>query len=244
MGQQSPGTAVVTGAARGIGREIACQLATDGYEVVVVDVADGSETVETIRDGGGTATFREGDVTDANSMRRVFEDLSVAVLVNNAGYYTPLIGDKKRFDEIPLSEWNTVMEVNATGVFLASKHALPALEEGAAIVNIASGVVVRGTPGMLHYVASKAAVVGMTRAMANELGDLNVRVNAVMPGPAATDEVLKRIENPEQRMAPGQTLDRPIRPADVANAVRFLASQDSELMTGQVLNLDGGASFY
>lgn len=236
-------TAVVTGAARGIGRRTARTLAERGAHVVVVDIRDGSETVDLIESEGGDAEFREGDVTDPESLDRVFEGRSVDVLVNNAGYYLPLIDDRKRFDEIPLSEWNEVMEVNTTGVFLASKAALPALEPGGRIVNISSGVVIRGTPGMAHYVASKAAVVGLTRAMATELGDLDIRVNAVMPGPVATEPSLEKVDGPEERTL-GGALAGPIEPDDVAGAVAFLCSPDSDMMTGQILNVDGGASFY
>lgn len=150
--------------------------------MVVVDIADGSETVDYIRDAGGSAEFREGDVTEEAAMRAAFEGFDLDVLVNNAAYYAPLVTDKKRFDEISADEWDTVMAVNAKGPFLASKHALPQFGDGGSIVNISSSVVTMGVPAFLHYVASKGAVLSMTRAMAKEVGDLGIRVNAVMPG--------------------------------------------------------------
>ena len=111
-----------------------------------------------IEEAGGSAEFREADVTDEDAMRSLFEGLDLDVLVNNAAYYAPLVTDKKRFDEIPAEEWDTVLAVNAKGTFLASKHALDAFDDGGSIVNISSSVVTMGVPGFLHYVASKGAV--------------------------------------------------------------------------------------
>ncbi|MFB6097173.1 MAG: SDR family NAD(P)-dependent oxidoreductase [Haloferacaceae archaeon] len=238
-------TAVVTGGAAGIGRAIARRLAREGAHVVVLDIADAGETVDLIESDGGSAEFREADVTDEASLEAALEGLEIDTLVNNAAYYAPLVGNKKRFDEISAEEWDTVMDVNAKGVFLASKAALPHFaDSGAAVVNISSTTAMKGTTGFLHYVASKAAVVGITRGMANELGDLNVRVNAVAPGFTASEASKQAGEAYLEQRAESQALsERPIQPDDVADAVAFLAGADSEMMSGQVLAVDGGKLF-
>lgn len=250
-------TVAITGAAGGIGRAVARRLARDGAHVVVVDVSDGRETVAAIEDAGGTAEYRPGDVTDADAMDAAFEDLSLDALVNNAAYYAPLVGEKKRFDDIDESEWDAVMAVNAKGAFLASRAALPRFDDsgddtdggGAAgatgsIVNIASTTAVKGTPGFLHYVASKAAVLGMTRAMANELGGVGIRVNAVAPGFTASEASMQAGDEYLDARVEGQAIPRPVRPDDVADAVAFLAGSGSEMISGQSLTVDGGKTMY
>ncbi|QCC47857.1 SDR family NAD(P)-dependent oxidoreductase [Halobellus limi] len=237
-------TAVVTGAATGIGAAITERLAADGYHVVVADVADGSETVARVEAAGGSAEFREADVTDEDAMRSLFEGLDLDVLVNNAAYYAPLVTDKKRFDEIPSEEWDTVLAVNAKGTFLASKHALDAFGDGGSIVNISSSVVTMGVPGFLHYVASKGAVLAMTRAMAAEVGDIGVRVNAVMPGFTWSEASQQAGEEYLEDYVGEQDLDRVVEPEDIAGVVAFLASPDSGVMTGQAINADPGLSYY
>ena len=159
-----------------------------------------------------------------------------------AGDYAPLVGNKKRFDEIPREEWEDVMAVNVTGAFLASKAALPRFDDGGSVVNISSSTVKRGTTGFLHYVASKAAVVGMTRAMANEVGDLGVRVNAVLPGFTASEASLQAGQEYLDGRVGAQAIARPIEPSDVADAVAFLAGPDSAMVTGETLVVDGGRS--
>ncbi|WP_144901068.1 SDR family NAD(P)-dependent oxidoreductase [Halobellus captivus] len=237
-------TAVVTGAATGIGQAIAERLADDGAHVVVSDIADGSETVSRIERTGGSAEFREADVTDEDAMRSLFEGLDLDVLVNNAAYYAPLVTDKKRFDEISAEEWDTVLAVNTKGTFLASKHALGAFDDGGSIVNISSSVVTMGVPGFLHYVASKGAVLAMTRAMAAEVGDIGVRVNAVMPGFTWSEASQQAGDEYLDDYVDKQDLDRVVEPDDIAGVVSFLAGADSGIMTGQAVNADPGLSYY
>jgi len=237
-------TAVVTGGATGIGRAIAERLAADGAHVVVVDIADGTETVASIESAGGSAEFREGDVTDEDAMRAAFEGLDLDVLVNNAAYYAPLVTDKKRFDEISADEWDTVLAVNTKGTFLASKHALDRFDDGGSIVNIASSVVTLGVPGFLHYVASKGAVLAMTRAMATEIGDLGIRVNAVMPGFTWSEASQQAGEEYLEEYVAKQDLQRVVEPEDIAGVVAFLAGPDSGIMTGQAISADPGLSYY
>jgi NAD(P)-dependent dehydrogenase (short-subunit alcohol dehydrogenase family) len=237
-------TIVVTGGASNIGRAIAERVAAGGAHAVIVDVADGSEAVAAIETAGGSAEYREGDVTDEASMAAAFEGLSVDVLVNNAAIYSPLIGTKTRFDGLDRDDWESVMNVNATGVFLASKHALPHLTEGGAIVNMASDVATVGIPGFLHYVASKAAVIGMTRAMANELGDLSIRVNAVLPGLTRTENVQTYDDDYLEEIVDRQAIGRPLYPEDIAGVVAMLCRPESWPITGQVINADVGLHHY
>ena len=244
MTSGSAQTAVVTGGAAGIGQQISLRLAADGNHIVVLDVQDGSETVSLIEERGGSAEYREADVTDDESLAEALDNLSLSVLVNNAAYYAPLVGNKKRFDELEIDEWDTVMDVNAKGVFLASKHALSGMQDGGSIVNISSAVAIRGTTGFLHYVASKAAVLGMTRAMANELGDLEIRVNAITPGLTWSEASKQSGEEYLSERTQNQAIQRPIEPADIANGVAFLASEDSRMVSGQVLHIDGGSVHY
>lgn len=237
-------TAVVTGAAGGIGRAIAEQLADDGFHVVVVDVDDGSETVESIRAANGSAEYRAGDVTDEDRMETVYSDVDIDALVNNAAVYGPLVENKRRFDEIDRTEWQRVLDVNVTGVFVSSKAALPSMSDGSRIVNIGSNSTVLGVPGFLHYVASKGAIASMTRAMATELGDVGIRVNAVLPGLTMTEATLQNDDEYIEELVSRQAVERPLEPEDVASAVAFLVSEDSDPTTGQLLSVDPGQAYY
>lgn len=247
MAELNGKTAVVTGSAGGIGQATAERLAADGAHVVVNDVQDGSGTVGAIEAAGGSAEFRAGDVTSAADLEAVLSGLDLDVLVNNAGYYAPLAGaeGKQRFDGIDETEWDTVMAVNAKGPFLASKAALPRFgADGGSIVHLSSDSVNAGVPGFLHYVASKSALVGMTRSMATELGDLGIRVNAVMPGLTASDASLQGGDDYLDAYVADQAIQRRIEPADIANVVAFLAGPDSGMVSGQVLVANAGHTFY
>lgn len=240
-------TAVVTGSAAGIGRAIAERLGRDGAHIVVTDIQDGTGTVEAIEAAGGSAEFRTGDVTSEADLEAVFDGLELDVLVNNAAYYAPLAGaeGKQRFDEIDEAEWDTVMAVNAKGPFLAAKTALPRFgPDGGAIVNISSDSVSVGVPGFLHYVTSKSSLIGMTRSLASELGELGIRVNAVMPGLTASEASLRAGEEYFEPFVEHQAIPRRIQPEDIAAVVAFLAGPDSEIVTGQVIVANAGHSYY
>ena len=237
-------TAVVTGAANGIGRAIARRLAGDGFHVVVADVADGSDTVDAVRDDGGSAEYRRADVTDQESVDALFEGLDVDTLVNNAALYGPLVENKRRFDEIDVDEFHRVLDVNVTGVFRVTKAALPHLHPGSTVINIGSNAAELGVPGFLHYVASKGAVLSMTRSLATELGSADVRVNAVLPGLTMSEATLQNDDDYIEDLVSQQSIERPLEPEDVANGVAFLAAEESAPMTGQVLSIDPGQTYY
>jgi NAD(P)-dependent dehydrogenase (short-subunit alcohol dehydrogenase family) len=241
--------AVVTGAGQGLGRELARRLAVDGYGVVVAELrAETGE--EAAAELGEAGLFVATDVSDEDSCARMVAAAlerfgRIDALVNNAAIFSAI--EMKPFWELGVEEWDRLMAVNLRGVWLASRAVFGALRERGAgsIVNMASGVIWEGRANYAHYVASKGGVFALTRAMAREAGAFGVRVNAVTPGPIAT-EVPRATVTPEQREAllRAQALRRPGTPADVASVVAFLISDESGFITGQTLNVDGGLSHH
>ena len=245
-------TVVVTGGAGGIGRAICRRCADDGAHVVVADLdADGGrETAERIEDAGGSAESRELDVTDADAFAETVEaiaaDRDLAAVVNNAG-----IGQTPTpMEETDAETLNRIVAVNMTGVWNGCQAAIPALkaQEGGSIVNTASLAGLIGSPGQAAYSMTKGAVVNLTRAVAAELGSHGARANAVCPGIVETQLVKTDFEDHGEwddvkaAMADEYPLGRLGQPADVANAVAFLASDEADWITGQTLVVDGGYS--
>lgn len=245
-------SAIVTGAGQGLGRVYALRLAQAGARVAVVDVlAEQAQAVtDEIEAAGGTAACFEADVTRSEqvtaTVQRVVERWgSVEVLVNNAGgAFFP----SRPFEEIAEEQWDHVLAVNLKGQWLCARAVAPPMKARGAgrIINITSTVVDRGYPaGISPYIAAKAGVVGLTRALAHELGPHNITVNAVAPGytpvqtPKAvfTDDGRERVR---QQMIDEQCLKRSETPDDLAGAIVFLASDAASFITGQVLNVDGG----
>jgi 3-oxoacyl-[acyl-carrier protein] reductase len=240
--------AVVTGGARAIGREIAETLARAGASVVSFDLSDSAKMVAAVEAAGGMATGIECDVTDEARVDAAVAEVvdsfgRIDVLVNNAGVFSTM--ERRPFWEIPADEWDLMMRVNVRSVFLVSKAGSGPMREAGQgrIVNIASNVFVFGMPRFLHYVASKGAVVGITRGMARELGPYGIAVNSVSPG-LVTTEVTEKTVPAEYRklVADGQCLTEPIIPSDIAQAVAYLASPAARLITGQNLLVNGGAT--
>lgn len=240
--------AVVTGGARAIGRAIAETLGGRGATVVSVDLSPSDETVAAIEAAGGQALSFVGDVTDEISVARAVDAILEAhgridVLVNNAGLFAGI--ERRPFWEIDLTEWDRVIGVNVRSVFLCSREVARPMREagGGRIVNIASNVITFGMANLLHYVASKSAVVGMTRSMARELGPAGIAVNAVAPGLVTTEITEQTVPEEYRRIvAEGQCLQQPILPEDIAQAVAYLAGPTARMVTGQTLLVNGGAT--
>jgi NAD(P)-dependent dehydrogenase (short-subunit alcohol dehydrogenase family) len=238
--------AIVTGAAQGIGRKIAEGLAGEGARLVLADLQPVDAVAE---DLGGLAV--EVDVSDQlaceHMARTALETFGrIDILVNNAGIYTSLVPTP--FEQLSVEEWKRVFDVNVLGMYLATRAVAPFMREagGGRIINLASGTPYKGVPFFLHYVASKGAVIAMTRALAKELGGDNVLVNAVAPGFTMSDGVLAnpvQLEQLQEVSAKARVLVRDEYPEDIVGAVMFFAADESAFITGQSLVVDGGAYF-
>lgn len=244
--------AIVTGAARGLGRAYAEALAREGAAVLACDLNDCSETVEAMTTAGGRAASATTDVTAIDSCRAMVEQAvaqfgRVDVLVNNAALYAGLKG--ARFEQLDEAQWDAVMNVNVKGVWNCSRAVVEAMRAsgGGSIINIASLAAVFGLPYGLDYVASKAAVIGMTRGMARELGPDNIRVNAVAPSAVMTEGTEEffgeKFEKAKKVIASGQVIPRNLETEDITGTVVYLASNHSAMVTGQTHMVDGGSWF-
>jgi 3-oxoacyl-[acyl-carrier protein] reductase len=245
------GPAVVTGAGQGLGRAFAEALAAEGVPVACCDLDAGNaeRVAAAITERGGRAAGLGVDVSDEASTLTMASEVAdrlgpPAILVNNAAIFSTLA--MRGFTEIPLAEWNRVLSVNVTGAFLCARALLPAMREAGAgkIVNISSTTVFLGRPNYLHYVTSKAAVIGLTRAMASEVGVFGVTVNAIAPGSTETEIERATITRADrERLAAQSAMKRVQVPADLLGALLFFTSSDSDFVTGQTLIVDGGISF-
>jgi NAD(P)-dependent dehydrogenase (short-subunit alcohol dehydrogenase family) len=248
MGQLDGKVAIVTGAAQGIGRAIADGLAREGARIVVADLQRAEEAAAAYADGVGLTVDVSSEEDVARMVRETVERCgSVDILVNNAGLYASLV--MRPFSEIPLEEWNRVMEINVASMFLTSREVVPVMRArgGGKIVNISSGTPFRGVPFLLHYVTSKGAIVAFTRALAKELGKDSIHVNCVAPGFTMSDGVKAQpdvIEKLRDVSVAARTLQRDQLPEDVAGAVVFLCSPAADFVTGQTMVIDGGQYFH
>jgi len=237
--------AIVSGAAGGIGRAIALRLAEDDARLGLIDVKDQSETISLLRAEGAVAESWTCDVTDEQVVAQTFDAIGhlfgrVDILVNNAG----ILSGRKPWHEYTRAEFERYLSINCVGYFLVTQAAYPWLrrsEVPARVVNVASRTFFTGPPGQIAYVASKGAVVGMTRVLARELGEEGITVNAVMPGQVPTPGTTE-FTTPEvfERTMQQQALKHLGQPEDLANLVAFVASDDARLITGQTLIVDGG----
>jgi NAD(P)-dependent dehydrogenase (short-subunit alcohol dehydrogenase family) len=246
--------AIVTGAAQGIGAVYARGLAAEGAKTVMVDIKDCGATKDMVATAAPGAELMAEicDVSDEASVAALFDAVvarfgSVDILVNNAAVFATL--DRKPFEEIPVDEWDKVMSVNLRGVFLCCRAATPIMrkQKYGKIVNIASDTMMKGTTRFAHYVSSKGGVMAFTRAIAKEVGVDGIRVNSIAPGLTATD-VMRAVEgyHPGQfdRSVSARALPRIEEPEDLVGTVIFLASPDSDFVTGQCIVVNGGDNLY
>jgi 3-oxoacyl-[acyl-carrier protein] reductase len=241
---------IITGAGQGIGRVFAKAFAKAGARVVVAELNEerAEAVAEDILRSDGQVLAVTTDVADPASIEEMVQVVDdewgrIDVLINNAGIFSTL--EMRPFDQIPLDEWERVLRVNLTGPFLCARAVLPAMRRAkwGRIINVASGAVRLGRPNYLHYIATKAALAGMSLSMARELGADGITVNAILPGATFT-EIERKTVTPEQkqRIVAMQCIPRPEVPEDLVGAVLFLASEASAFVTGQSVNLDGGVT--
>ncbi|MDH3301938.1 MAG: SDR family oxidoreductase [Acidimicrobiia bacterium] len=241
---------LITGAARGLGRAYCEVLAAHGAKVVAGDIADRSTTVESVTAAGGEALGVGLDVTDPESCAAAVAATvdtfgGLDGVVNNAALYATL--SMAPFDQIQMGEWQAAMDVNVTGVFNVCRASVGAMKErgGGSIVNIASLAAVYGMANALHYTTSKAAVIGLTRGLARELGRHWIRVNAVAPSAVKTEGTSEffgsdGMDRALDIIAGQQALRRNLEPNDVAGTIVYLMSDASRFVTAQTLMVDGG----
>jgi NAD(P)-dependent dehydrogenase (short-subunit alcohol dehydrogenase family) len=240
---------IVTGAARGIGQEFARSLAAAGARLIAADISDCSATLDLVKAEGAEAIGVGLDVRNAASALAMTDAATQAfgrvdALINNAALYGALRGG--RFDAIGEADWDAAMAVNVKGIWNCCKAAVPAMRRagGGSIINLASLAATYGMPFALHYTTSKAAVIGLTRGLARELGRDRIRVNALAPSAVLTDGTREFFGDKTDRalevIKAGQSIQRNLTPPDLVGAVTWLVSEASCFVTGQTIAIDGG----
>jgi 3-oxoacyl-[acyl-carrier protein] reductase len=242
-------TIIVTGAATGIGQAFALGAAAQGAHVVVADMNAADETMDLIKAQGGRATYARVDVSDDASVQAMAETAVKATgridgLINNAAYFREV--KLTPFEELDPVIWDRIFQVNVKGVWLCSKAVMPAMRSrgSGSIVNIASVVAVAGQPGYLHYVATKGAVLSMTKGLAKECGKDGVRCNVIAPGFVITDATKNRPIEWQQSFLKARAISREQRPDDLVGTALYLLSDLAGFVSGQTIVVDGGHIMY
>ncbi len=241
---------VITGAGHGIGKAYAQRFAAEGAQVVIADIHEqaGQSVASALRESGQSAWARTTDVRDYKSIEGlVHETLGrfgrIDVLLNNAAIYVTEQLWKGPVEELALEEWDRVMEVNLKGVFLCCRAIIPVMktQKSGKIINIASGTFFSGTGNMPHYTTSKGGVIALTRVMARQLGQWGINVNCLTPGSTMSEEVITdEVRRRRESSVRGRAFNRIELPEDITGTALFLASPDSDFMTGQLLVVEGG----
>lgn len=255
MGRLKGKVAIVTGSAQGIGAAYALGMAKEGAKIVVADMLNGQKVVEDIKELGSEAIYVQTDVTnqaqcDAMAKAAIDHFGAIDILLNNAAIFGSIV--LKPFTECSSEEFMKVLEVNVLGQFHCMKSVFPYMKEnGGKIINIGSSSINEGVPGMPHYVASKGAIMALTRSMAREMGDFKINVNTIAPGfthSAGGDnfDKNKKLDLPplEELQLNARCIKREAVPEDLIGLALFLATDDSAFITGQMIVHDGGLSFH
>ncbi|MDX2729361.1 MULTISPECIES: SDR family oxidoreductase [Streptomyces] len=243
-------TVVVTGAGRGLGLAAARRIGADGYRVVIAELDErtGKQAADDLRADGITADFHPLDVADPHSVDALAATLAgdgttLHGLVNNAGLANAVGG--KPFHEIDVEAWDRIMTVNARGPWLVARALLPLMKAGGGrIVNLASDAALYGSPRLAHYIASKGAVISLTRAMARETGDLGITVNAVAPGLTEGESSVDIPAERHELYRLNRAISRPQQPADLVGLIAFLVGDESGYITGQTFAVNGGFTMH
>jgi len=244
--------AIVTGGARGLGKAYALRLSEEGARIVVTDILDSTPVKHEIEGNGGEALALYGDVSDEESVNEVARKTierfgKIDILVNNAGIFANV--NKKPFHEISCQEWDRIIKVNLTGTFLCCKAVYPQMKQQGKgkIINVSSSTFFVGIPNLVHYVTSKGAIVAFTRALARELGNDGISVNAIAPGFTLSEAVQGNPTFPQQSqeiVVDSRCFKRDEKPGDLLGTIVFLASDESDFITGQTIVVDGGGVFH
>jgi NAD(P)-dependent dehydrogenase (short-subunit alcohol dehydrogenase family) len=247
--------AVITGAAQGIGAAFAVGFAREGAKIVIGDLADAGTTIKRVEKEGSEAIYVKTDVNDEAQcfalVKAGFDRFgAIDILINNAAVFANII--LKPFMELTSEEYKRVVEINTSGAFHCIKAVFPYMKDkGGKIINMSSASILEGVPGMPHYVASKGAIMALTRSMARELGDFTIRVNTIAPGFTHSEggdqfDRSKALPLPplDELQLQGRCLKRPGKPEDLVGLALFLATDDSAFITGQMIVHDGGLSLH
>ena len=243
--------AIVTGGGHGLGKAYARRLAQEGAKVVIaeIDAKAAAAAAKELSDAGFSALGVPTDVIDEDSLRNMVERTLAAfgridILINNAAVFATIPISRLPFDQIDPGEWDKVMQVNLKGTWLACRAVAPVMKRqgGGKIVTIASGTAFKGTGGRIHYVTTKAGILGFTKTLAREVGEHNITVNCIAPGSTLSEEhASSELVKYREQAARDRALKRLQTPEDLVGAVAFFCSSDSDFITGQTLIVDGGA---